>query len=729
MDSDSVTQAPSLDAEHAADLRRSGLTDETIAAAGIKTLSEFARRKELGSLASKVSSAYLLPYNGCDGFARVKLFPPLDGMKYSQRPGTACRLYLTPGASSALKDPSVELFIVEGEKKSLRLAQEGLASVGIGGIWNWRHEGRAIEDFAPIDWCDRKVTLVPDSDAWTRDDLRQPVFALAKEIESRGGKVSVVKLPQADESKFGADDFLQEHTLEEFLALPTFGLRHAVWTQARDWWKEWIKGERQASSADSTFQDVEPAEDSVDGAALVKELRSFVGLYVVMSREAVLAVVLWVLTTWTLAAYSTAPILNVTSPAKRCGKTRLLQILAMIVKRALAASNISAAAVFRSIDKWHPTLLVDEADSFLASNDELRGVLNSSHYRSGAFVVRVVGEQLEPKQFSTWCAKAIAGIGKLRADTLDDRSIRIPLKRKSRADSVERLVHVEAESKTKGLRRKLARWSADNLEELQKRVDRLDVPKELDDRSSDNWRPLLCVAELCGLRDEARKVAIGFAGEKSDDSASVLLLEDMKAIFDGREAAHSKDVVEALLEREDRPWQEWRKSKPITPRQVARLLEPYEIRPKQVWVDGANRQGYRREDFAEAFSRYLTPRSPRTQAAQQVTRKNETLGNEHSRGSNSPLTDSKQTSLGDLGDKTPYTGAENGSAHDFFAVAMLEQLGGRLQKIPLTTAIQREHSATLAQAELLLGLAVDAGAIVEAEGWYSVAPIEPGLPL
>jgi hypothetical protein len=166
-----------------------------------------------------------------------------------------------------------------------------------------------------------------------------------------------------------------------------------------------------------------------------------------MSREAVLATVLWVLHTWTLDAFSTAPILNVTSPAKRCGKTRLLEILGMLVKRPLAASNITAAAVFRSIDKWAPTLLVDEADTFLPKNDELRGVLNSSHYRSGAFVVRVVGEQLEPKQFSTWCAKAIAGIGKLGADTLEDRSIRIPLSRKSKGESVSRLVHAEAESR------------------------------------------------------------------------------------------------------------------------------------------------------------------------------------------------------------------------------------------------------------------------------------------
>jgi putative DNA primase/helicase len=268
----------SLSADHLADLRRSGLTDETIASAGVRSLSEPDLRQEIGALAEKVSSGYLVPYHGADGFGRVKIFPALDGQKYSQRPGTSCRLYLTPGASASLRNPAIEIFVVEGEKKALRLHQEGLASIGIGGIWNWRSEGRAISDFGSIDWCERKVTLVPDSDTWTRDDLRQPVFALAKEIESRGGKVEVLKLPQNGENKCGADDFLQSQSLDAFLALPRYGLRHTVWTQTREWWKEWVKGERQArKEQDSSFADVLPHESEVDGAALVEELRRFLG--------------------------------------------------------------------------------------------------------------------------------------------------------------------------------------------------------------------------------------------------------------------------------------------------------------------------------------------------------------------------------------------------------------------------------------------------------------------
>jgi hypothetical protein len=449
-----------------------------------------------------------------------------------------------------------------------------------------------------------------------------------------------------------------------------------------------------------------------------------------MSREAVLATVLWVLHTWTLDAFSTAPILNVTSPAKRCGKTRLLEILGMLVKRPLAASNITAAAVFRSIDKWAPTLLVDEADTFLPKNDELRGVLNSSHYRSGAFVVRVVGEQLEPKQFSTWCAKAIAGIGKLGADTLEDRSIRIPLSRKSKGDSVSRLVHAEAESRTEALRRKLARWSVDHIEDLRQRVGRSDPPTDLDDRQQDNWSPLLAIADLCGVRDEARKVAVAFGADRDDDTASVLLLEDMREIFDGREAVHTGEILEALLDREDRPWLEWKSGKPITGRGVARLLEPYGIRPKQLRLDGENRNGYTSDMFKEAFMRYLSSTTSTGQQAQQVTERNDRLQNEDCRGSQEPVTLSKQKVVDVVDDGTQ----DPGENKDYLPAArVLGKFGGRLQRFPLLAAIRRECKASLEDTELFLDLAVETGTVLKSEGWYLLprpaAGAEGRLPL
>lgn len=734
--------------EHLDDLRRSGLTDKTISEGGFRTLTQDELRHEVGALANQVKSAFLIPYPGANGFHRVKLFPSLMGMKYSQPRGSACRFYMTPGANAVLKNPAVELFVIEGEKKALRLHQEGIAAIGVGGIWNWRTDKRPIDDFGRIDWCDRRVTLVPDSDTWTRDDLRQAVFALAKEIESRGGKAEVLKIPQGDgDDKVGADDYLQANPLDAFLTLPRYGVRHSVWSHTREWWREWIKSERQPSDKGATVVDVIPATEEVDGSVLFEEVRRFVSGHIVMKPEAALATALWIFQTWTLDAFTTAPILNVTSPAKRCGKTRLLEILGMLVKRPLAASNFSTAAVFRSIDKWHPTLLIDEADTFLSSNDELRGVLNSSHYRSGAFVVRCAGDDNEPTQFSTWSSKVVAGIGKLKADTLEDRSIRIPLERKARADSISHLIHHEAQAKTETLRRKLARWSADYLEDLRQRVGRIEAPADLDDRQQDNWRPLLAISELVGARDEARTAAVRFAREKSDEAAGTLLLQDFRELFKERGSPlTSEDVTKALGEMEERPWPEWRRGQPISAAQIARLLAPFGVGPHRIRRGGNRARGYEQAQFREAFERYLEP--PKCPSVPDVDSKGlsgeivsvpeEPKNNGASRVNSIGINkrDTGTLSRPSTEPETPRDSARKPYAPPSLRrltspVEVLRKFGGRLQRAPLLIAIRRESACSHEQAEAALDVQVDEGAIHANGEWYEVTAngdVAPGAP-
>src|SRR5262249_6306993 len=108
------------------------------------------------------------------------------------------------------------------------------------------------------------------------------------------------------------------------------------------------------------------------------------------------------------------------SPTKRCGKTSVLIILYYLTPRSELASNISASALFRYIEVVRPTLLIDEADSFVGDNEELRGILNSGHTKAAAHVIRNVESNGEhrPQRFSTWAPKAIATIREL-ADTLE----------------------------------------------------------------------------------------------------------------------------------------------------------------------------------------------------------------------------------------------------------------------------------------------------------------------
>ena len=101
---------------------------------------------------------------------------------------------------------------------------------------------------------------------------------------------------------------------------------------------------------------------------------------------------LWALHTHAFESFAHSPRLAITSPEKGCGKTTTLDVLGELVARPLPSSNASVAAVFRIIEMAAPTLLIDEADTFLKENYELRGILNTGHRRGGQ-VTRTVGDE------------------------------------------------------------------------------------------------------------------------------------------------------------------------------------------------------------------------------------------------------------------------------------------------------------------------------------------------
>lgn len=356
-----------------------------------------------------------------------------------------------------------------------------------------------------------------------------------------------------------------------------------------------------------SFDEPEPWPEPVDGAALIGNLCRAIRRYVVLPDDAVLAVALWVMHTHVFEAFYISPRLAITSPDKRCGKTTLRDVLARLVARPLPADNITPAAVFRSVETARPTLLIDEADTFLARNEELRGVLNSGHVRSGS-VIRVVGDENEPCQFSTWSPAAIGKIGKL-PDTLEDRSIPVSMRRKLPGENVDKF-RFDRTSELDALKRQCARWGQDNFEALRKSDP--EVPDALNDRSADNWRALLAIADQAAREwpERARTSALVLAEQiAADTSAQTQLLEDIRQICERRKADRipSAELCYELARMEDRPWPEWRNGKPITPRQVARLLEPFGIKPSTMRIGRRPAKGYDVMEFSDPFARYLGP--------------------------------------------------------------------------------------------------------------------------
>lgn len=194
---------PSLHPDHLQNLRKSGLSDETIQQEGIYSVPPRDINKKLGFNDSRIESVMAFPYPGCDGFERFKLFPPSDKKKYWQQKGTPNRLYISEKVEDVLQDVSVSLSLTEGEKKTLKAVQEGLPCIGLSGLWNWKNKGeeKLISDFDLINFKGRTVFIVPDND-WLlpnkhgyEKNLRQAVNGLAYLLIDRGARVFVVKLP------------------------------------------------------------------------------------------------------------------------------------------------------------------------------------------------------------------------------------------------------------------------------------------------------------------------------------------------------------------------------------------------------------------------------------------------------------------------------------------------------------------------------------------------------
>jgi putative DNA primase/helicase len=623
--------------EHLADLRASGLTDETIEMMGVFSVPQKEIKEHLGFAMAGMESLLCFSY-GPD-FHRDKVFPPGltngtgEKIKYLQPKNSSTQLYVLPPVAQRVLDISAPLIFTEGEKKTGALVQvkKDAAIAGITGTWSWIQNGEPIPDLEKVPILGRWVALCFDSDTWTRFDLQTPVYALAKYLQSRGASpLSLIVVPPVLDGfqggKVGIDDFLKVKPdgFESLTRVP-FSRIEKVQT-LKDWYKSWTakrQKEREqrnqqakGNNAEEKFgiKDFELWTDPVDGNVALQEVVKQVHRFLVVSDEQAIAIALWIFHAHAHDAASVSPLLTFKSPTPDCGKSTAEALIGRLTPRSVPTSNITSAALFRLIDKFHPTLLIDEGDSFVDLDEGMRGILNASHFRNSAFVIRTVeSDDYDPKIFNTWCPKAVALIGNLPA-TLTSRSILIPMKRKRANQKVEQFSPIEPYPELCDLGRKLARWSKDNIEDLKKV--RPEIPTELGgNRTADNWRPLLAIADMVGSewRIKARKVAVALLGIETEKSLNIELLRDIKEQFDGPDSiladgkVFSKILLQALHNLADRPWPTLAHGKPMTLNTLGRFLREFEVRSGTIRIGDETAKGFYSADFEDAFSRYLSP--------------------------------------------------------------------------------------------------------------------------
>ncbi len=350
----------------------------------------------------------------------------------------------------------------------------------------------------------------------------------------------------------------------------------------------------------------EPYQGEVNGQQLINEIQVLISRHMILPHGALPAISLWIVATYVYNDFRIFPKLSIISPEKRCGKSTLLDIISGLCSRSLLASNITPAAIFRVIEASRPSLLIDEADTFVAGrNDDMIGIINSGHTKNTARVVRLVGDNHEPKVFNTFCPMAFASIKSLPG-TVMDRSIAINLRRRMAGEKVQRL-SIDFKDHNSIIRQKLTRLADDLHAHL--KTNPIEPPEIPNDRAIDNWLPFFTLAHAIGGEwpDKVESSYTILNSMNEEETASIMLLKDIKGVFENRDRTrlHSHDLVNELVKLEERPWCEWKKGKPMTQNSLSKMLGSFSIHSKQLRIGTDKKRGFELDQFSDSFSRYI----------------------------------------------------------------------------------------------------------------------------
>jgi hypothetical protein len=359
----------------------------------------------------------------------------------------------------------------------------------------------------------------------------------------------------------------------------------------------------------------EPRKEEIteETRRVLEEIVKVLHRFVVLPDRAAEVIALYVLQTYLIDLADFAPMLIITSPEMRCGKTTLLSILEELVYRPRLFANVTPAAVYRLVEKESPTLLIDEVDSLLKqrndSTEALRGILNAGHRRGSASkVIRAVKDTDEFREYSVFCPKIIAGIGRVPR-TWVDRGIVIAMRRKAPHETVERFTLSLVGRELEALQGRIEKATT-LLRTVLPNTPTNSFPEQLNDRSADNYELLFRISDTIGGGWESiiREAAVALSEEGEEESTGIELLRDI--YFYSKEKAQegpftTEELLKHLNDLDDRPWGSYNSNRGLSARNLASLLKPYGIFSTTVSVNGAKKKGYKKESFADAFARYL----------------------------------------------------------------------------------------------------------------------------
>lgn len=363
-------------------------------------------------------------------------------------------------------------------------------------------------------------------------------------------------------------------------------------------------------------------------AGLLDQVDRMVTKYVAFpSEHHSVVVALWVLHTWVVNAFYVTPRLILDSAEPGSGKTRVLELLALLCRAAKLTLSTTTAALYRRIAAAAddglapPTVLQDEADAIFGKTstpqaEDLRALYNAG-YRKGATVDRCEGDakNMKVREFPVHAPVALAGLAGRMPDTITTRGVTIHMRRRSPGQQVADFRERDARAEAEPIREQLDTWAQQNHEVLA--AARPAMPTGVTDRAAEIWEPLLAIADLAGADWSAKaRVACRFfviASAADDEKLSLgqRLLRDIKVVMDRErvDGMWSADIITKLTADPESEWRD-RWGKALDQRRLAKELNRYGVRSVNLRIGVGQAKGYSIEGptgLRQAWDHWLAP--------------------------------------------------------------------------------------------------------------------------
>ena len=354
---------------------------------------------------------------------------------------------------------------------------------------------------------------------------------------------------------------------------------------------------------------------------LILEISELLNRHVFFKDKRVpLLIATWILGSYTYDTFTFYGYLWVNSPVKRCGKSLLEDLLSNLCYEATPRlSNLSESSIFRLADEGG-TLIFDELESLRTQDKDkygaVMGILNNG-FQAGGKVPRT--EKMDGKwkvsYYSAFCPKVLAGINRV-VDTIEDRSFKIPMVRKTKAEKVERFNLRKQGRELKTKRDELNLWAEakkSDIEALYDGIEEIEQLVNLDDRFKDISEPLVTIvgyADAEAANGQRRilpsliSLLLDMAGKRSEveeRSGIAAFIPLIERILDSKEETFikSSDLLKMVQDTDELSWVPSTKA-------LGSFLTKFDLVPRHNPAGDARGYTITREWVKDAQNRYLS---------------------------------------------------------------------------------------------------------------------------